>query len=141
MPGNACYRNFYAFRFAEHQAVPLRKIGKGIIPGWSSNPGLVASCVEANFGFHLRKDFDRPSTGAVNLVRLCTKRIFFKDLTLYRRNANSERAKNNRIFFRIISYKDRSPSSVSAADIPDEECYTFYESEYAAPDQNLEFFS
>jgi hypothetical protein len=45
-----------------------------------------------------------------------------------------------KVFFRIISRKDRSSPSLSAADIPDEEWCTYYESEFAASDQHLELF-
>ena len=111
----------HALYFAENQSVPLRKIHKGIIPGWSSNPDLVASCLEAKFWFNVWKDCDRPLTGAVNLVRLFTKRNFSKNLTFHRRNlvnANSARAKNDKnLLFRIISRKDRSSPSLSATDM------------------------
>jgi hypothetical protein len=76
----------HALCFAKNQSVPLWKIRKGIIPGWSSNPDLVTSCLVAKFWFNVWKDCNRPLTGAVNLVRLFTKRNFSKALTLYGRN-------------------------------------------------------
>ena len=49
-----------ALRFAEDQAVSLRRVCNGIVPGWSSNHELVSSCQHAKFWFLLRKDCGHP---------------------------------------------------------------------------------
>ena len=76
----------HALRFAEDQAVPLCRVRKGIVPGWSSNPELVSSCHRTKFWFSLWKDCGCPKTGILNDLRVRTKRIFSKALAIHRKN-------------------------------------------------------
>lgn len=80
--------------------------------------------------------------GLVNSIRIFTKRKFSKALARHRKNLvnhYSARAKQDRnMIFKFVSRSAKNSSSPSPADIPEDEWYAHYESEFSAPDPSIE---
>jgi exonuclease III len=138
-----CSELTHAMRCAETAAVPKRKVRVGSeVPKWSLNPELAHACESSKFWYRLWNSCGRPRSGAVNDVRLYTKRQFSKILTKHKRaviDGYSERLSGNpNEIWKFIS-KKKGDCESSDQKIPSEqEWVKYYTSEFSPPDTVLE---
>ena len=72
-----CEEIIYALKCADKAAIPVRWMRcKSEKYRWSSNPALASACATAKWCLRLWEDCGKPRTGAVNTVRIYSKRIF-----------------------------------------------------------------
>ena len=78
----------------------------------------------------------------MNDLRLSTKRLFSKALAFHREmlvDWNSARARHDRtLLFKFVSQSRNHAPSVHPSDIPDDEWYAHFESEFSFPDPHLQ---
>ena len=108
---------------------------------WPENHSLVAACHRAKFRFSVWRDCGCPGSGIINSIRLTTKRRFSKELSLHRKSlvdSYSARAKQDRNFlFKSVSLAKPTPLLLPS-EIPVEDWYSYYASEFVAPNLQLE---
>ena len=102
---------------------------------------FVAACHREKFWFSVWKDRGHPRSGTINSIRLTTKRRFSKALSLHRKSlvdSYSARAKQDRNFlFKSVSLAKPTPLFLPS-EIPVEDWYSYYVSEFAAINPQLE---
>ena len=112
-----------------------------MVQKWPENHSLVAACHRAKFWFLVWKDCGRPRSGIINSISMTTKRRFSKELSLHRKSlvgSYSARAKQDQnVLFKSVSLAKPTPL-LSPSEIPVEDWYFYYASEFAAPNPQLE---
>ena len=136
-----CTEIYHALLHAERLVVPKVQVRKGMVQKWPENHSLVAAHHRAKFWFSLWIDCGCPRSGIINSIRLTTKRRFSKELSLHRKSlvdSYSARGKHDRNFlFKSVSLAKPTPL-LSPSEIPVEDWYSYYTSEFAAPKPQLE---
>ena len=130
----------HALKIAESSAVPsveLRRTSR--VKGWAQNSDLVNAKAAAKFWLQIWHECDRSKSGAVNQIRIFTKRKFAKELRRHRSALKLEtvsKIMDNPNLIWNLRAKPAEYNNPTSSTIGEKEWVDYFSAEFAAPDES-----